>query len=213
MTLITATLLEAATGCGRTLANTWAKPLDEACRAFEINTAPRIAAFLAQIGHESGGLSRTTENLNYGASGLLATWPNRFDAESATQYARKPQAIANHVYGGRLGNGAEATGDGWKYRGRGLIQVTGKANYEAVRDLLRDDGRKGVPDFVADPDALSEPKWAALSAAAWWNDRELNELADGYAFTQITQRINGGQNGAADRKERYDRARKALVGA
>lgn len=212
MTQITANLLEAAVGCGRSLANSWSKPLADACRAYEINTPARIAAFLAQIGHESAGLTRTVENLNYGADGLRQTWPKRFDEASAKQLARQPRLIANRVYGGRMGNGDEATGDGWKYRGRGLIQVTGKANYEAVRDLLRERD-PSAPDFVADPDALSEPRWAALSAAAWWADRELNELADGYAFTQITQRINGGQNGAADRKQRYDRARTAVVGA
>lgn len=212
MTQITANILEAAVGCGRSLANTWAKPLAEACALFDITTPARIAAFLAQIGHESMGLTRTVENLNYRAERLLAVWPKRFDEATAAQFANQPQRIANRAYGDRLGNGPEASGEGWKYRGRGLIQVTGKANYEAVRDLLREE-RRDAPDFVADPDALAEPRWAALSAAAWWADRELNELADDYAFTQITQRINGGQNGAVDRKERYDRARKALVGA
>lgn len=212
MTPITANLLEAAVGCGRTLANTWAKPLVEACALYEITTPARLAAFLAQIGHESSGLSKTTENLNYGANGLTATWPKRFDAATAAEYARQPQRIANKAYADRMGNGPESSRDGWKYRGRGLIQVTGKANYEAVRDLLRD-SRKDVPDLVDDPDALSEPRWAALSAAAWWHSRDLNDLADRGAFTQITGRINGAQTGAADRKDRYERARKALIGA
>lgn len=212
MTEITATLLEAAVGCGRSLANTWAKPLAEACRLYEITSAPRVAAFLAQIGHESMGLSRTVENLGYGAEALRRVWPKRFTEDDAHAMAHQPRAIAERAYGGRLGNGPEGTGDGWKYRGRGLIQVTGKANYEAVRDLLREQ-REDVPDFVTDSDALAEPRWAALSAAAWWASRDLNTLADQFAFTQITTRINGGQNGASDRKDRYDRARKALTAA
>lgn len=209
MISITPELLVSAVGCTRALGATWAKHIAEACRLAEISTPARLAFFLAQVGHESMGLSRTVENLNYGAEGLLATWPSRFNATTAAQLARKPQQIAERVYGGRLGN--SAAGDGWRYRGRGLIQNTGRANYEAARDGLRL-LVAGCPDFVADPDALSEPRWAALAAGAYWRDHSLNELADRGDFDASTRRINGGMTGAADRRARYDRAKTALRG-
>lgn len=206
--LLTADKMQAATGCPRGAALTWAPYLSAACEAYGITTPARMAAFLAQIGHESGGFARTTENLNYSAHGLLSTWPSRFTEESAALMARQPQRIAEHVYGGRMGNAPEGSGDGWKYRGRGLLQVTGKANYEAVRDLL---ARHCCPDLLVLPDTLAEPKWAALSAAAFWVDHDLNELADRGDFRGMTRRINGGLNGLEDRQARYERARKALA--
>ncbi|WP_408953036.1 glycoside hydrolase family 19 protein [Lysobacter sp. Hz 25] len=204
---ITPDLLVSAVGCTRTLGTTWAKHVAEACRLAEVSTPARLAFFLAQIGHESMGLSRTVENLNYSAEGLLATWPKRFSAATAAQLARKPQLIAEHVYGGRLGN--REAGDGWRYRGRGLIQNTGRANYEAVRDALRAVVQP-CPDFVKDPDALAEPRYAALAAGSYWKAHNLNELADKGDFDASTRRINGGMTGAADRRERYDRAKQAL---
>lgn len=206
--MLSAHTLAAAVGCGPATAACWIKPINAACQVYEITTARRMAAFLAQVGHESASLSRTTENLNYSAVALRRTWPSRFDAATANQYARKPEAIANKVYGGRLGNKVE--GDGWRYRGRGLIQVTGRANYEAVSDLIREKVRT-APDLIADPDALTDPKWAALSAAAYWHDHDLSELADMGQFTAITRRINGGTIGAADRNARYARAKRALT--
>lgn len=205
--LPTADLLVRAVGCGRGVAATWEKPLAEACRLYEINTPMRLAAFLATIGHESAGLARTVESLNYSAERLQAVWPSRYTPELARQHARKPEFIANHVYGGRMGN--KAPGDGWRFKGRGLLQVTGRANYEAVRDLLRERVRD-TPDLLAQPEALAEPKWAALSAAAYWHERELNELADSGEFTRLSKRVNGGSNGMADRLERYKRAREVL---
>ncbi len=205
---LTAELMQAATGCGRGAALTWAPYLTGACGLYEITTAPRLAAFLAQVGHESAGFAATVENLNYGAPGLLATWPSRFTPATAAAFARKPQLIAEHVYAGRMGNGPEGSGDGFRFRGRGLLQVTGKANYEAVHEQL---ARFGCPNLLTMPDALAEPKWAALSAAAFWDDHELNEVADTGSFDTITRRINGGQTGAADRRARYERARKALA--
>jgi putative chitinase len=207
MTSISADLLVRVTGCTRALANTWCRPLHEACRHYQIDTPARVAAFLAQIGHESMGLARTTENLNYSADALVATWPSRYTVRLAAQHARRPADIANHVYGGRLGNKDE--GDGWKYRGRGLMQITGRGNYEAMRDLLREQGVR-CPDFEADPDAVSEPRWAAMTAAAYWDSRALNDLADAGNFSGITRRINGGTNGQADRIARYERAKRAL---
>lgn len=192
-----------AVGCTQALAARFEEPLRDTCRTYEIDTGSRLAAFLAQVGHESASLSRTVENLNYSAQGLLATWPARFTRALAEQMARKPEQIANHVYGGRLGN--RNTGDGWRYRGRGLIQVTGQANYEGITETLAEKVG-GVPDFTLHPELLESPKWAALSAGAYWDDHELNELADRGQFDQITTRINGGQVGKADRRARYSRA-------
>lgn len=205
---ITADLLVVAGVCMRPVATRWAPHIASACKAFEIVTPPRLAAFLAQVGHESASLARTVENLNYSADALERVWPARFTSELAKDLARKPVLIANHVYGGRMGN--KEPGDGYRFRGRGLLQITGRANYEAVNDLLsRIPGR---PDFLRDPDALAEPRWAALSAAALWKEWGLNALADRGAFDDITRRINGGMNGAADRRARYNRARGALIG-
>lgn len=205
---ITADMLVRAVGCARSAAVVFAAPLTEACSKYEISTPARLAAFLAQLGHESGSLGRVVENLNYGSAGLMATWPSRFTKAQAEALAHKPEAIANHVYGGRLGN--SRPGDGWTYRGRGLIQNTGKANYEAVRDQLRE-RFPDVPDFVAHPEQLESPRWAALAAGAYWSEHDLNALADVGAFDKITTRINGGQTGRADRRARYERARKALA--
>lgn len=205
---LTAESMQAATGCARGVALTWAPRLEHACGLYEIDTPPRLAAFLAQVGHESAGFTRTVENLNYSAEALQRVWPSRFTPEIARALARHPQEIANHVYGGRMGN--TAPGDGWKYRGRGLLQVTGRVNYEAVRDQLRE-RMAGVPDLLAQPEALAEPRWAALSAAAWWDDHDLNPLADAGDMRGLTRRINGGFHGLDDRMARYERARQALA--
>jgi len=216
---ITATLLAAAVGCSRTLAAAWVTPITDACRLAEINTAPRLAAFLAQIGHESAGLSRVVENLNYSADrirtiGMRSKPGSRWRSlvPRAAALAGNPQAMANAAYGGRMGNGDEASGDGWRYIGRGLIQNTGKANYEAVRDELRE-RLAPVPDFVETPELLAEPIWAALAAGAYWRSHRLNALADAGDFDGITRRINGGDEGAKDRRERHERAKNALRAA
>jgi len=205
--LPTARQLVQAVGCAQAVADRFEEPVRDACRAYEIDTGPRLAAFLAQVGHESTSFSRTVENLNYSAEGLLATWPSRFTRDLATKLARKPEQIANHVYGGRLGN--RNPGDGWRYRGRGLIQITGLANYEGITETLAEKVG-GVPDFTLHPELLESPRWAAISAGAYWGDHELNELADRGAFDQITTRINGGQVGKADRRERYARAKRVF---
>lgn len=205
---ITADLLVRAVDCARSTATVFAAPIAECCDRFDISSPARLAAFLAQVGHESGSFGRLVENLSYSAAGLLATWPSRFTKAQAEALARKPEAIANHVYGGRLGN--SKPGDGWKYRGHGLIQVTGKANHEAIRDLLS--ARfADTPDFVTDPEQLATPRWAALAAGAYWSDHHLNALADNGEFDKITTRINGGQIGRADRRARYELAKKALL--
>lgn len=169
---------------------------------FRITGKSRVSAFIAQVGHESAGLTRLTENLNYSVTGLMRTWPNRFDFLKATAMARKPELIANLVYGGRMGN--NLNGDGWKYRGRGLIQITGKDNYRRCGQSLR-------LDLLRYPELLEQPPYAALAACWFWAANGLNALADSGDLKAITQKINGGQNGAADRAELYVRALKVLV--
>lgn len=205
---ITANMLVKSVGCSLATAAVYAEPLREACALFRINTPARLAAFLAQVGHESGSFGRVVENLNYSAAGLVGTWPSRFTATTAVAMARQPERIANHVYAGRMGN--HAPGDGWKYRGRGLIQITGKVNYEATCEALLE-RLDSVPDFTLNPELLAEPRWAVLSAGSYWSDHELNALADAGQFDKITRRINGGTTGQADRCARYQRAMKALA--
>ena len=176
--------------------------LNTAMSRYQIVGAKRIAAFIAQVGHESGHLRRLVENLNYSADALRMTWPSRFDVELATAAARKPEQIANIAYGNRMGN--TAPGDGWEYRGRGLIQITGKNNYRACGEALS-------LDLIAQPELLEKPQHACMSAAWYWATNGLNTLADSRKFEAITQRINGGQNGAADRQALYARALKVLV--
>lgn len=219
--ILTASTIQQAVGCSAAVAAQWAQPLSEACTAFGISTPKRAAAFLAQVGHESGSLTRIIENLNYGAQGMADTWPSRYAVDPkakprkpndlARALERKPVAIGNNAYANRLGNGSEASGDGYRFRGRGPIQNTGSANYAAIRDALRAKGIKGVPDFEAQPEALEQPKWGALAAGAFWDARSLNKLADAGRFDEITERVNGGQTGAADRRARYARALKVLA--
>ena len=164
---------------------------------FEINNPRRQAAFLAQTGHESGGLNLTEENLHYKAATLTRLWPRLFPADVAEAYAAKgPQAIASRAYGGRMGNGPEETGDGWAYRGRGLMQLTGKDNYAACSDAL------GM-DLVSDPDQVSQNPVAVLSAGWFWDTHHLNALADAEDLTTMTKRINGGTIGLEERIENY----------
>ncbi|WP_248769051.1 glycoside hydrolase family 19 protein [Pseudomonas sp. MWU12-2345] len=178
--------------------------LNTAMQRFQIVGTQRVAAFIAQVGHESGQLRSVVENLNYGAQALVATWPSRFTQALAAQVARQPEQIANIAYASRMGNGDASSGDGWNYRGRGLIQITGRDNYQACGDAL------GV-DLIGNPDLLAQPQYAALSAAWFWSINGLNSLADAGNFTGITQRINGGQNGAADRLALYNTALQVLA--
>lgn len=194
-----------ATNCSSDNADKYLQFIKGACKAFDINSQLRLAAFLAQIGHESNNLSAVVENLNYSKEGLNATWPNRFPTvESAVPYHRNPVRIANRVYANRMGNGDESSGEGFLYRGRGLIQLTGKEMYRRLSNEF------GV-DFVGNPDLLLQPVWCALSAAWYWNDKQLNDLADNSDLLIITKRINGGTKGMLDRKERYDKALVALA--
>ena len=201
MPIIEQQLLQILPNAGRQ-AGVFVPVLNTAMGKYGIVTRLRIAAFIAQIGHESGQLTRLVENLNYSAEGLMKTWPSRFDLVRATAAARKPEQIANIAYGGRMGN--TAPGDGWKYRGRGLIQATGKTNYAACEEAL------GF-DLITHPELLEQPQYAALSAAWYWSVNGLNTLADAGDLTKITRRINGGLNGQADRQALYDKALKVLA--
>jgi putative chitinase len=167
---------------------------------FGINTELRLAHFLAQAGHESGGFKVTNENLNYSAKGLMKIFKKYFPSEAiANEYAKKPQKIANRVYSGRMGNGNEATGDGYKFRGRGYIQLTGRSNYTAFGDSLGV-AIEETPDLVATEHALSSAAW-------FWSKNGLNKIADtgatDAAVTMITKRVNGGTIGLADRIKHF----------
>jgi putative chitinase len=190
----------------------WARVLNDAMEEFEIRSAQRRAAFLAQIAHESSELRRLVEGLNYSAGGLRRTWPARFPSDAlARDYERQPERIANFVYANRLGNRNEASGDGWRFRGRGVLQVTGRANYLWV-------GRSLKVAFDETPELLEQPAQAARSAGLFWWSHGLNELADTSGdqvhaeedFRLITKRINGGTNGLVDRQRYWALAKQVL---
>lgn len=169
----------------------WLEWLNFTCRKYEIVTNIRKAHFIGQAAHESNWFRNLEENLNYSANGLISIWGSRFpDMAIAEQYARNPQKIANKVYGGRFGNTED--GDGWKYHGRGIFQLTFKDNYKRCGDAL------GI-DLTASPELLLTEKYACLSAGWYWNKKGLNELADANDYEGITKRINGGMTGAMDR--------------
>jgi putative chitinase len=196
--MITEVLLVESQTCTPALAEKWAIPLQFVCDKFEINTPERIAGFLAQVGHESGGLRFTVENLNYRADALTRVWPSRFPPGVAESYAMQPERIANRAYADRMGNGNEASGEGWAYRGRGLIQLTGKDAYAAF-SLAADN------NALLEPDLVAEVELAALSAGWFWSSNGLNALADNKDIVGMTVRVNGGTNGLDDRQMRYSR--------
>jgi putative chitinase len=199
--------LALAAGIDGGLALRWAEALNTAMSHFEINTPRRIAHFIAQVGHESAGFTRLVENLNYSAERLAAVWPARFASgnlpnDKAKTIARNPEAIANAAYGGRMGN--DKPGDGWRYRGRGLIMLTGKASYQQASDAT------GL-DLVGHPDYLETTDIAAMVAAWYWSTKGLNSMADIDNLEGITRRINGGMIGIEDRRARYAKAIKVLA--
>ena len=180
----------------------WEQPLQTAFDKYDINSPRRQAAFIGQCAHESGNFKILQENLNYSAEGLMKTWPSRFPTkEIADQYARQPAKIAGKVYNGRLGNTSEE--EAAKYLGRGLIQLTGKDNYERCGSSI------GV-DLVNNPDLLLDLQNAALSAGWFWNKHGLNELADAQEHGMITKRINGGTLGLDDRIAKTTKALSVL---
>jgi putative chitinase len=179
----------------------WAQALNPALERYQINTHARLCSFLAQTGYESGQFNRLVEGLNYTtARRLMTVWPKRFPTEaSALPYVGNAAKLANFVYANRLGNGDSASGDGFKFRGRGIIQITGRANYAQAGQELK-------VNLIDQPDRLLTQETAALAAAWFWNSRGLNALADDRTddndledFTEITRRINGGTTGINDR--------------
>lgn len=190
-------------------AQEWTDALNDILPDFDINTPKRVAAFLAQCGHESAGFSVLKENLNYSAEGLNKIFKKYFPTlESAQPYARNPEKIANKVYGGRMGNGDEASGDGWRYRGRGPIQLTGKDNYRAFANDYFEDPQT----LLDDPDLLIDHIPTSLLAAVWfWQKNNLNKEADAGDIKTMTRKINGGFIGLEDRIKHYEHALHVLA--
>ena len=176
---------------------------------FEINTPLRLAHFLAQCGHESGGFKVVSENLNYGAAGLQSIFKKYFTAESAKEYERKPEKIANIVYANRMGNGNQASGEGYKFRGRGFIQLTGKDNYTSFDKVVED-------DIIANPELVAT-KYPLLSAAWFFHKNGLHKIADEGAtdavVTKVTKRVNGGTIGLPDRIKHFNEYNNLLKGS
>lgn len=194
--------------CPKTKATVLAKyvdPLNTVGKYYGLFDNPkRMAAFLAQVAHESGSFNFTKEGLNYSAQALRRTWPKRFPTLAvAQQYARNPEKIANKVYANRMGNGSESSGDGYKFCGRGLIQLTGKTNYTRFADAIG----KSLNDTVK---YLETPEGAVASAAWYWDTNKLNVYADKGDFVGLTRRINGGTIGINDRLHHYKIALNAL---
>jgi putative chitinase len=182
-------------------------PLNMICKTHGIlDNHKRTAAFLAQVAHESGGFNFTRENLNYSAKALQSVFRKYFPTEKdALAYERKPEQIANRVYANRMGNGDEKSGDGWLYRGRGLIQLTGKDNYSRFAKSIDKKLEEAIP-------YLETHEGAVASAAWFWTTNKLNTFCDRDDFVGLTRRINGGTNGLADRQHHYDLALKILQG-
>ncbi len=166
---------------------------------FNCNNSLRLAHFLAQCGHESGNFKAVSENLNYSEAGLLKTFKKYFTPELAKQYAKKPEKIASRVYGSRMGNGDETSGEGWKFRGRGYIQLTGKSNYQKFTKFIGE-------DCVSNPDLVAT-KYPLASAAFFFNSNKLWAICDkgssDAVVTQVTERVNGGRNGLDDRLKKF----------
>ena len=185
----------------------WCDALNKLLPDYEINTPRRVAAFIAQCAHESGYFMFLKENLNYRAESLMRTWPRHFPTmEIAQQYARQPERIANRAYANRMGNGDEASGDGWRYSGRGLIQLTGKNNYEAFAESIE------TP--VEEIPAYLETFEGAVQSACWfWETNNLNRFADNNDILTLTRRINGGTIGLEDRMQKYAKALEIFGGS
>lgn len=178
----------------------WYDALHTILPDYEINTPQRVAAFIAQCAHESGGFRFLQENLNYRAESLVKTWPRHFpNIEIAKQYERQPQKIANRAYANRMGNGDEASGDGWKYLGRGLIQLTGKTNYEWFAASI-ETPLEEIAEY------LQTFEGAVQSACWFWESNNLNKEADAGDIRTMTRKINGGFIGLEDRIKHYNHA-------
>lgn len=197
--------LQAIMPAARSRAVAYIEPINHSMDKWHIDTPLRVAAWLVQLAHESRQLQDVEENLNYRAKGLRDTWPSRFTINDALKYEHKPQLIANRAYANRYGNGNEASGDGWRYRGRGPLQITFKANYEKC-------GRAIGCDLVKDPDLLLLPQWGALAAGWFWYTADLNDEADKGDLAGIRKIINGpSMLGLAETKVFYKTALKILL--
>jgi len=174
--------------------------LPEICEKFKINTPLRLSHFLAQASHESGNFKAVSENLNYSAEGLVKIFKKYFTEATSKLYAKNPEKIASKVYGNRMGNGDESTKEGFKFRGRGYIQLTGKDNYKAF-------GKAIGEDLTLNPDVVSTPKYALMSAAWFFSKNGINEISDKGAtdevVTSVTKRVNGGTIGLSDRIKHF----------
>ena len=182
----------------RSILEGFVEPLNTVAEYYEMFENPRrVAGFLAQIAHESGGFNAVVENLNYSAKGLMGTFKKYFPTEDlAKQYERKPEMIANRVYANRMKNGDENSGDGFRFRGRGLIQLTGRDNYTRFAEALD----MSIEDTVR---YLETPNGAVASAGWFWDNNKLNQFCDKDDFVTLTKRINGGTIGLEDRKHHY----------
>jgi len=214
---LTVEQLQICTGSNKSNAEVFLPYVKEVCKSFGINTPKRLAAFLSQVGHESAGLSCLQENLNYSADGLANVWPKRYaktlqngvyaknsvgrylPSTLALKIARKPVLIANNCYANRMGNGDEASGEGWKFRGRGLKQLTGKSNYAQLTL------ETGI-DFISNPDLLLQPSYGVISACWFWKVNNLEYYADKEDIEGLTKKINGGLIGIEKRKALYSKA-------
>ena len=177
----------------------WYAALSRILPDYEINTVPRVAAFLAQCAHESANFTALKENLNYTAASLTRVWPSRVPTGIAEQYAHNQERIANRAYCDRMGNGPEASGDGWRYAGKGLIQLTGRDNYSRFAESIQTPVEE-VAEY------LQTFEGAVQSAAWFWESNNLNQWADAGDILTLTKRINGGTIGLADREKHYHHA-------
>jgi len=185
----------------------WYEAMCEILPLWDINTIPRVAGFIAQCGHESGGFRVLTENLNYSAKALNTIFPKYFKraGRDANEYHRQPEKIANVIYANRMDNGDEASGDGWRFRGGGLIQLTGRYNYTEFAEDVDMTVDEAV-DYV-------RTKKGALDSACWfWDENNLNKLCDALDIVRMTKRINGGTIGLEDRKKHWEHAMDVLGG-
>lgn len=183
----------------------WVDALNDTFLKFDISTPIRQAAFIGQCSHECGNFKVLSENLNYRAETLMKLWKSRFPTiEIANEYARNPKKIANKVYSSRMGNRDESSGDGYRFRGRGCIQLTGHANYFHA-------GNACGEDFVMNPDLVATPKYAAMTAGWFWNTHKLNQFADVGDYKTMTKKINGGFIGLADREKHIAHALSVLT--
>jgi len=183
----------------------WVDALNETFERFGIITHAQQASFIGQCGHECGNFKVLEENLNYRAETLMKLWKSRFPTlEIANEYARNPKKIANKVYASRMGNRDESSGDGFRFRGRGCIQLTGHANYFHA-------GKACGEDFVMNPDLVATPKYAAMTAGWFWNTHKLNQYADARDYVSMTKKINGGTIGLNDRVKHISHALEILI--